>query len=109
MHLLPTYPIYDTASISHFLHSEAMELLNFKKHMITAEEGSMRVRVHLQCLMAYCQPQAKAEAEAMPGRLYIHTKGSLHEKKTEIVWFFTPLCEVWYNFRFFPGKKLETA
>ena len=22
----------------------------------------------------YCQPQAKAKAKAMPGRLYIHTK-----------------------------------
>ena len=48
-------------------------------------------------------------------QLIVRHKGSLHKKKTEIVWFFNkggvppPFSEVWYNFCFFQGKKPETT
>ena len=36
-------------------------------------------------LIYYCQPQAKAKAKAMPGRLYIHTRNKIINNKTTFV------------------------
>ena len=35
---------------------------------------SLSGKFNFVCPTYYCQPQAKAKAKAMPGRLYIHTK-----------------------------------
>ena len=36
----------------------------------------VELRYFMDISFDYCQPQAKAKAKAMPGRLYIHTRNN---------------------------------